>query len=120
MNVIVAALFGLAFGSFVNAAVDRIPRGASLHGRSHCDGCGVTLGARNLVPVVSYIVQRGRCTACAAPIGLRTPAVELGCATAFAVAFATLAAPAAIVACAAIVAGGIAAGASIVKRSSYP
>jgi leader peptidase (prepilin peptidase)/N-methyltransferase len=120
MNIAVAALFGLAFGSFANAAIDRIPRGVALDGRSHCDGCGTTLRARNLVPVISYAAQRGRCSACAIPIGLRTPLVEMGCAAAFAATFAALAVPAAIATCAAILVVTIAAGAGMVKRSTNP
>ena len=112
MNVAFAALFGLALGSFANAAIDRIPRGASLNGRSHCDGCGDDAHrAYQLIPVISYVAQRGRCLACAAPIGIRTPIVEGGTAIAFAAAFATLTAPMAVAACAALVATIIAAGA---------
>ncbi|MDR3452360.1 MAG: A24 family peptidase, partial [Rhodoferax sp.] len=42
-----------------------------------CDSCGATLGARELVPLLSYVVQRGRCRHCNAPIGLFAPAMEL-------------------------------------------
>ncbi len=89
MIVAYAAVFGLAFGSFVNAAIDRIPRGVSLFGRSHCDGCSRALHAWELLPVLSYALLRGRCGSCDSAIGPRTPLVEiisaLTCAAAFAV-----------------------------------
>ncbi len=46
-------------------------------GRSACPACGTRLQARDLVPLVSYLVRRGRCRFCAAPIGIYYPAVEL-------------------------------------------
>jgi leader peptidase (prepilin peptidase)/N-methyltransferase len=115
-----AALFGLAFGSFANAAIDRIPRGISLAGRSHCDACGLTLTARHLVPLVSYVIQRGRCADCRAPIGLRTPVVEAGCAVAFVAAFSIFSLPAALAVVSATVAAVIAAGAGLAKRKVAP
>ena len=120
MTVAFAALFGLAFGSFANAAIDRIPRGASLNGRSACDGCGVTLTARQLIPVVSYFIQGGRCAACDSPIGLRTPVVEISCAVAFVTAFIALPPGAALLACAAFVAVVVTTGVVVMKRSSSP
>jgi leader peptidase (prepilin peptidase)/N-methyltransferase len=114
-----AALFGLALGSFANAAIDRIPRGASLNGRSHCDVCDATLSARHLIPLVSYALQRGRCALCAAPIGLRTPLVEMGCMLAFAGAFMAFSAPVAAAVCAAVVALVVAAGVTITKRGLH-
>ncbi len=116
MTAAYAALFGLAFGSFANAAIDRIPRGRSLNGRSHCDGCGVTLRPAQLLPVLSYLMQRGKCAACAAPIGVRTPIIEAGCAIAFAAILATLSPAAAIGACASFVAVVVTVGVFIEKR----
>ena len=118
MTVAYAALFGLAFGSFVNAAIDRIPRGLPLNGRSHCDGCGRALRVWELLPVASYVALRGRCATCAAPIGLRVPAVELACAAAFVAAFATLAAPVAVIVCALTVAAMIFGGVAASKRDA--
>src|SRR3990172_4893202 len=100
MTVAYAALFGLAFGSFINAAIDRLPRRRSLNGRSACDGCGRVLRAWELVPVLSYVALRGRCGSCRASIGVRTPVVEGGTGVAFAMAFAELAPAAAIATCA--------------------
>jgi len=116
MTVLYAALFGLAFGSFVNAAIDRIPRGRSLNGRSACDACGRALRAWELVPVLSYVILRGRCATCHANISARTPLVEAASGLAFAAAFSALAAPAAVAMCAVFVLGAIAAGVLLEQR----
>lgn len=101
MTLAYAALFGLAFGSFVNAAIERIPRGQSLNGRSHCDSCGRTLKALELIPIVSYVALRGQCANCHAPIGARVPLIEALSALAFAGAFAAFPTSEAIGVCAA-------------------
>jgi leader peptidase (prepilin peptidase)/N-methyltransferase len=73
-------LLGAVIGSFLATLVLRWPAGRSvLRGRSHCDGCGVTLGARDLVPLLSAAVARGRCRACGSAIDPRHWQVELGC-----------------------------------------
>jgi leader peptidase (prepilin peptidase)/N-methyltransferase len=78
MTLIVVA-FGLALGSFLNVCIDRLPRGQSiLRPRSHCPGCKTTLAARDMVPVVSYLLLRGRCRYCSAPIPKRVLLVEAG------------------------------------------
>jgi leader peptidase (prepilin peptidase) / N-methyltransferase len=70
-------LFGLLAGSFINLAADRLPRGESVvHPRSHCRACGRELNALDLVPVLSYVVRRGRCASCHARIGPASPFVE--------------------------------------------
>lgn len=117
MTLVYPALFGLAFGSFVNAAIERIPRGASLNGRSRCDDCRRPLRAWELVPLLSYIVLRGRCASCGASIGVRTPAIEALCGGAFVAAFWALAAPAAIAVSAAFVAVVIALGVALEKET---
>ena len=116
MTILYAALFGAAFGSFANAAIDRIPRGRSLNGRSSCDGCGRALHAWELVPIASYVLLRGRCATCHAQIGPRSPAVEAISALAFACAFALLPVAAAISACAMFTLVSIAAGVAIERR----
>jgi leader peptidase (prepilin peptidase)/N-methyltransferase len=75
----VVALVGLALGSFATAAVYRIPRDLSLwkKSKSFCTSCNTPLGPRDLVPLLSYMLQRGKCRHCAAPIGRRYPAIEL-------------------------------------------
>lgn len=65
-------------GSFLGVAITRIPAGQQiLWGRSHCDGCGRSLGAIDLVPVLSWIALRGRCRHCGATLPLFYPLIEL-------------------------------------------
>jgi prepilin signal peptidase PulO-like enzyme (type II secretory pathway) len=68
---------GAALGSFFEVVLDRLPRGESLlWPPSHCRTCRHRLSADELVPVVSYLAQRGRCRACDAPIGRGVPIRE--------------------------------------------
>ncbi|MFM7718624.1 MAG: prepilin peptidase [Actinomycetota bacterium] len=72
-----AACFGLLWGSFVGVLVDRIPRGADVvRGRSRCDACDATLGAVDLVPVISWLALRGRCRHCGAKVPARWTLIE--------------------------------------------
>ena len=71
-------LAGLIFGSFIAALTSRWPQGRSIvHGRSACESCGATLGARDLVPVLSHLALRGKCRHCDAPIPPRNLGIEL-------------------------------------------
>jgi leader peptidase (prepilin peptidase)/N-methyltransferase len=82
----IAALgaLGTLIGSFLNVVVYRVPRGASIVSPpSACGSCGHTVRAYDNVPLVSWLVLRGRCRDCAAPISARYPLVELGAAVAF-------------------------------------
>jgi len=73
------AVLGAIVGSFLGAALVRLPRGESvMGGRSKCDGCGRTLGARDLVPVLSFIALRGRCRTCGEAIDPWQFAAEAG------------------------------------------
>ncbi len=73
-----AAAVGLVMGSFVTALSYRQPRAVSVaRGRSRCPACGHTLEARDLVPVLSWLVNRGACRHCGAPVSRRYPAIEL-------------------------------------------
>ena len=75
---VVASMLGAVFGSFLNCAAWRIAHNESfLHGRSHCPACGHALGARDLVPVFSWLFQRGRCRYCGDKISVRYPLTEL-------------------------------------------
>jgi len=68
---------GAALGSFFEVVLDRLPRGESLlWPPSHCRTCGHRLSADELVPVISYLAQRGRCRACDTPIGRGVPIRE--------------------------------------------
>ena len=69
---------GLVMGSFFNVVIYRLPRGMSLvKPGSHCPQCGHSLRAAELIPVGSYLWQRGTCRSCGARIHWRYPAVEL-------------------------------------------
>ncbi|MFZ4812758.1 MAG: prepilin peptidase [Ilumatobacteraceae bacterium] len=84
--VAVATLFGLLIGSFLTVVTDRVPRGESIVApRSRCGACGTTLGPVDLVPVVSWVVLRGRCRRCRSSIGTESLVLELGTAALFAV-----------------------------------
>src|SRR5262245_61926208 len=65
-------------GSFLGVLITRFDAPGSLVlGRSRCDSCGATLAAQELVPILSWLVLRGRCRRCARPIGLFYPVIEL-------------------------------------------
>jgi leader peptidase (prepilin peptidase)/N-methyltransferase len=72
-------LVGLAVGSFLNVVVWRVPRGESVVSPpSACPRCGTPIRARDNVPVLSWLLLRGRCRDCRAPIARRYPLVEAG------------------------------------------
>lgn len=77
MGVALAALIGLVLGSFIATLVLRWPAGRSVMGRSQCDGCQRTLGATELVPLLSALWMRGRCRGCGARIDPFHAYVEL-------------------------------------------
>ena len=78
LGTVIAALLGLAFGSFLNVCLSRWPEGESVvQPRSHCRQCGRTLAWWENVPLLSWIALRGRCRGCGAWIGWRYPLVEL-------------------------------------------
>lgn len=74
-----AALLGAVLGSFLNCAAWRTARGqAWWTGRSRCPVCGHALGALELIPVLSFLLQRGRCRHCGAKLPWRYLLTELG------------------------------------------
>jgi leader peptidase (prepilin peptidase)/N-methyltransferase len=76
--VTVAFCFGLVFGSFFNVVIYRLPRGLSLvKPGSSCPICGHRLRAGELIPVLSFLWQRGACRVCGEKISWRYPVVEL-------------------------------------------
>jgi leader peptidase (prepilin peptidase)/N-methyltransferase len=75
--VVVAVLFGLVVGSFLNVVIHRVPhRESVVWPASHCPHCGEPIRPRDNVPLVSYLLLRGRCRNCKEPISARYPAVE--------------------------------------------
>jgi leader peptidase (prepilin peptidase) / N-methyltransferase len=84
-EVVVAALFGAVIGSFLNVVAHRVPLGESLVSPgSRCPECGAPVKPYDNVPVVSWLLLRGRCRNCGARISARYPLVELTTALAFA------------------------------------
>jgi leader peptidase (prepilin peptidase)/N-methyltransferase len=75
---IIAFLAGLAVGSFATAVAYRLPRGLPFGlERSQCPHCGAQIGARDNIPVVSWLLLRGKARCCGAPISPRYPLTEL-------------------------------------------
>lgn len=74
---ILSAILGLAFGSYVSMAGYRLGIDQGQGGRSKCTNCSHTLNWKDLIPVVSYIMLKGRCRYCKASIGSRYPLIEL-------------------------------------------
>ena len=73
-----ALILGAVFGSFLNCAAWRIAHGESfLRGHSRCPSCNHPLGVRDLVPVFSWLFQKGRCRYCGVKISVRYPLTEL-------------------------------------------
>ena len=69
-------IFGAVIGSFLNVVILRFRSGLTLGGRSMCFSCGKTLGFAELVPIASFLSQRGRCSRCETRISWQYPAVE--------------------------------------------
>ncbi len=81
---ILVGVLGLAVGSFLNVVVWRVPNGVSLSSPpSACPKCAHPIRARDNIPVLSWLILRGRCRDCREPISIRYPLVELGTALAF-------------------------------------
>ena len=77
MSLLIVALFGLAFGSFLNVCIYRFPRAESVVAPgSHCPSCGHAIRSYDNVPLLSYILLRGRCRDCQARISPLYPLVE--------------------------------------------
>jgi leader peptidase (prepilin peptidase)/N-methyltransferase len=80
-----AAAFGLIIGSFLNVVAYRLPRGESLaRPGSHCPACDAPVRPYDNIPLLSWLLLRGRCRACSAPIARRYPIVEAVTAALFA------------------------------------
>jgi len=81
---LVSAIFGALIGSFLNVVIYRVPQGASVVAPpSACPTCGHRIRGVDNIPMVSWLMLRGRCRDCRAPIAIRYPLVELGTALFF-------------------------------------
>lgn len=75
----IAFVAGTVVGSFITVVAHRLPRGEPfVAGRSRCPACGAQIAAYDNVPLISWLVLRGRCRSCGEPISARYPLTELG------------------------------------------
>jgi leader peptidase (prepilin peptidase)/N-methyltransferase len=87
----VCALLGLVIGSFLNVVIYRVPRNESIvTPRSACPTCGAPILERDNIPVISWLLLKGRCRSCHSPISVRYPLIELATGALFAGAAARL------------------------------
>lgn len=78
LGIALAAVAGLAFGSFANVVIHRVPLNESVRApRSRCPSCRTPIAARDNIPVLSWVLLGGRCRSCRARISVRYPVVEL-------------------------------------------
>lgn len=82
IELVLGALLGAGIGSFLGCAAYRIPRRISLNGRSHCPACGNQIPAWRNIPLVTFLVQRGRAACCGAKLRLSYLGFEAACAAA--------------------------------------
>ena len=84
MDLVLIGLLGLLLGSFLNVVIYRLPRGESLNTpASRCPSCGTPVKPYDNIPVLSWLILRGRCRSCGARISIRYPLVEALTAAAF-------------------------------------
>jgi leader peptidase (prepilin peptidase)/N-methyltransferase len=69
-------VFGTIIGSFLNVVALRFKTGKTIKGRSFCFSCGKTLRAHELIPLMSFLMQRGKCRGCKSTISIQYPMVE--------------------------------------------
>jgi leader peptidase (prepilin peptidase)/N-methyltransferase len=81
MECLALTLMGVCMGSFANVCIHRLPKDESLwRPRSHCPLCQTPIHWLDNIPLVSYLLLKGRCRNCRGKISLRYPTVELACA----------------------------------------
>ena len=74
---VIAAVFGLAVGSFLNVVICRVPVGESvISPPSNCPSCGSPIRHRHNIPLLGWLLLRGKCYDCQGPISVRYPLVE--------------------------------------------
>jgi leader peptidase (prepilin peptidase) / N-methyltransferase len=77
-GIIICGIYGLFFGSFLNVLIDRLPNNEDIvRGRSHCDYCKKTLRWYELIPLFSFMIQRGKCRRCHKKLSIQYPLIEL-------------------------------------------
>jgi len=75
---IIVFIFGIVVGSFLNVCIYRLPKKESIVvGSSHCMKCGNKIKRYDLIPVLSYLILRGKCRYCKEKISLQYPCIEL-------------------------------------------
>lgn len=84
IHTLIFFLLGLAIGSFLNVLIDRLPAGRGLGGRSMCDHCKRVLSALELIPVLSWVIQKGYSRCCKKRLSEQYPLVELATGLVFA------------------------------------
>ncbi|MCA1614511.1 MAG: prepilin peptidase [Acidobacteria bacterium] len=85
LALVLVTAFGAVIGSFLNVVIHRVPREESIvFPHSRCPSCGAAIRPYDNVPVLSWVVLRGRCRSCRSPIAARYPAVEVLTAALFA------------------------------------
>lgn len=73
----VILLYGIVIGSFLNVCIYRIPNKTNIAlGRSHCMGCDTDIKLYDLIPVISFLLLRGKCRACKSEISIQYPIIE--------------------------------------------
>lgn len=83
-SALIAALYGLIIGSFLNVVIDRVPKHESVVSpRSRCPKCEKSISSIDNIPVISWVILRGKCRRCGLPISVQYPLVELGTAVLF-------------------------------------
>lgn len=82
---VISGIYGLVIGSFLNVVIWRVPRKESIASPpSHCPGCDAKIANRDNIPVVSWLLLRGRCRHCGTAISARYPFIEVFTAIVFA------------------------------------
>ncbi len=83
LSILFTLISGLVFGSFSSALIYRVPSRESLLTRSKCTKCSKQLGATENIPLISYLVLRGKCSGCGSRISWIYPTLEVGLAALF-------------------------------------